>query len=314
MASKDDGFTEFEPLLQEADCGRTPWGDTRYVPDIDLLRRLLTLPIRDRSAQTTGRTAKALDAWIAHELRRAGFSPNAVWPRSRKPRVLPEGLDVLEECLGDLGKQLDIFEKGQGGRLKPPELRNAIKRAVGALPGSANAFILGDFYAKQVDVGLSSWDRGPDILISTKTMLSAYGKNLKTRHEEAVGEVASLRRRHPRAAMGFAFLVRHDIDQFVGALALVESILTRLRRPGEMFDATMLLVGHWDDNQKPVELVEISEPLADLNAGNFFATMISTVLERTPIGEHREARLRRDGPPRGGLPGKEDTDVESDPE
>ena len=73
------------------------------------------------------------------------------------------------------------------------------------------SYILGDFYAKQIDVGMSSWQRGPDLLISTKTMFLSYGKNLKNRHEEAVGEVSSLRRRHPMATMGYAYLVRRNI-------------------------------------------------------------------------------------------------------
>lgn len=108
---------------------------------------------------------------------------------------------------------------------------------------------------------MSSWRRGPDLLISTKTMFSAYRKNLKNRHEEAVGEVSSLRRRHPMAAMGYAYLVRKNIFNEDGAYPILQDILTRLRRPGETFDATLLLVADWPEGIYPAAVEHIDQPL-----------------------------------------------------
>jgi len=313
MSKGEDAFAQFDPLLESAGHEISPWLNGDYVPDLDLLRRLLTIPIGQGQKQESGRSAKALDAWIAHELRRAGFAPQAVWPRTRRPRVLPEGLHELEAKLEKLADELKAAEAVHGP-LRPPALRRAIREMGGALPGTHEAYILGDFYAKQIDVGLSSWRRGPELLISTKTMFSAYRKNLKNRHEEAVGEVSSLRRRHPMAAMGYAYLVRTNIFAEDGAYAIVNDILERLRRPGEAFDATNLATANWDDGGTPPVVTGIDQPADDLNAARFFTDLLAAVLTRTPISEHPEARVRRSGPPTGGVPDEDDLDVESDPD
>jgi hypothetical protein len=301
-SNREDSFAAFDELLTERlSHGASPWTASGFVPDLDLFRELLTIPIAQGDSQESGRPAKALDAWIAHELRRAGFPADAVWPRMRRPRVLAEGLDRLETSVEQLGQQLAAAEAGQP-RLRPPALRRAIRDVAAAMPGTHEAYILGDFYAKQIDVGMSSWQRGPDLLISTKTMFSAYRKNLKNRHEEAVGEVSSLRRRHPMAAMGYAYLVRQNIFSEEGAYAILHDILTRLRRPGEAFDATMLLVADWAETAQPPSVTSIDEPAHDLTASTFFTDLIDAVTARSPISEHQAVRLRRHGEPVGGLP------------
>ena len=198
-SSREDSFAQFDGLLRERQAQDvSPWSSSGFLPDLDLFRELLTIPIGQGDSQESGRPAKALDAWIANELRRTGFPPDSVWPRLRRPRVLAEGLDRLEASVERLGQQLAAAEADKS-QLRPPELRRAIRDVEAAVPGIHEAYILGDFYAKKIDVGMSSWQRGPDLLISTKTMFSGYRKNLKNRHEEAVGEVSSLRRRHPMA-------------------------------------------------------------------------------------------------------------------
>jgi hypothetical protein len=215
--------------------------------------------------------------------------------------VLAEGLDQLEQSVGRLEHQLAAHEK-EHGRLPHRDLRRAIRDVAEAVPGTHEAYILGDFYAKQIDVGMSSWQRGPDLLISTKTMFSAYRKNLKNRHEEAVGEVSSLRRRHPMAAMGYAYLVRKNIFDEDGAYAILYDILTRLRRPSETFDVTMLLVADWDETSDSPTVTSINEPAPDLTASIFFTGLVDAVTSRSPISEHQGVRLRRHGEPPGGRP------------
>lgn len=306
----EDSFAPFDIRLRQAANAETPWHAGRYVPDLDLLRTLLTVPISQGDKQESGRTAKALDAWIAQELRRAGFPADAVWPRPRRPRVLGADLSALEARLDDVESLLWLHEQKTGQRLKPVELRRAIKALAMVRPGSHEAYILGDFYSKQVDVGMSSWRRGPDILISTKTMFSSHRNNLRNRHEEAVGEISSLRRRHPMAAMGFAFLVRSDIYEDEGSYAILNDILSRLRRAEVTFDATLLLVVEWKDDT-PDQLA-LDEPDLNLAAGRFFSDIINSVTTRSPIQEHQEVRKRRDGEPIGGAPDPEYDDIVPD--
>lgn len=307
-AQTDDGFSQFDELLKQRDTSSSPWAGSSYLPDLDLLSSMLSIPIAQGDKQESGRPAKAFDAWVAHELRRAGFPSESVWPRTSRPRVLADGLGTMEGKIEELARQLDEAER-DGGRLKPAGLRRAIRGVTQQPLGSASAYVLGDFYSKQVDVGLSSWQRGPDILISTKTMFSAYGKNLKNRHEEAVGEVASLRRRHPMAAMGYAYLVRDDILEQPSAYATLYDILSRLRRNRETFDATLLLMVKWDDAD-PAAGVQFDQPAPDLNVARFFEDLVEATLDRSPSREHQEVRRRRGGMPIGGLAPEEEEELE----
>jgi hypothetical protein len=298
MTGDSDVFSDYDALLHAADLSRSPWETGAYIAELDLLRDLLRLTLGTK--QQSGRMAKAVDAWIAHELRRAGFATDAVWPRTRQPRIMPAELAELEQAIDEVIAALR--EDTDGKKLTPARVRRAIRNLGHQRLGTNNAYILGDFYAKQVDVVISSWRRGPELLVSTKTMLSSYRNNLKNRHEEAVGEVDTLRRRHPMAAMGFAFLVRSNIYEGEGDYALLQNILTRLKRPGETFDATMLLVAQWDDSDPAGSLRPIDEPDPNLSAGMFFADLIRATTERTPVAEHGEVRRRREGEPKGGLP------------
>lgn len=295
-APTEDGFAQFDGLLSTADVSQSPWTDSTYIPNLDLLQRMLSLPISQGDKQESGRPAKAFDAWVAHELRRAGFPADGVFPRLRRPRVLSEGTGSLETKIEDLAAALEFAERANE-RVKPTHLRRAIRAVTNHNLGQSTAYILGDFYAKQIDVGLSSWERGPDILISTKTMFSAFGKNLKNRHEEAVGEVSSLRRRHPMAAMGYCYLVREDIVRQPNAYATLYDILHRLRRPGEAFDATLLLAANWDDNNPAAGVQLLDEPAAELSASRFFKDIVEAVIDRSPNKVHQEVRHRRGGTP-----------------
>lgn len=304
----EDVFSQLDPLLWASDIDNSPWKNGDYIPDLDLLRELLSVPISTGQKQTTGRVAKALDAWIAHELRRAGFPKDSVWPRAQRPRVLPDELASLEFELQALAAAFAEAEMKE--RVQPPVLRKAIRALENKLPGAAEAYILGDFYSKQIDVAISSWRHGPDVLISTKTMFSSYRKNLKTRHEEAVGEVKSLRARHPMAAMGYAYLVRRNVFEEDGAYAILYDILERLRRPGEAFDATMLLVADWDSAGESPQVKDVDQPADELGASRFFSDMINTVCERSPIKEHIEVRRRFAPEPAGGLPLGDDDELD----
>lgn len=60
--------------------------------------------------------------------------------------------------------------------LRPVGFRHAVAKLRRLLPGGSDSNILGRFYVKEVDVVVSDWRRGPDVLISTKTQFSSYLK------------------------------------------------------------------------------------------------------------------------------------------
>lgn len=280
--------------------------EREYVPDYQVLHDLLAVPIAQgyAQAQQSGRVAKSLDAYIAHELRRAGFPASAVFPRPFQPRVLAPEFREIELNVQAILKDLADFEANGGGRLKPASLRAAIARLAKSMPGSSDANILGRFYVKQVDVVVSDWRRGPDVLVSGKSQFSSYLNNKNNRYEEAIGEATNLRDRYPMAAMGYAYIVRDNVFDG-GAFELLRDLLVRLRKPDGPFDATALLVAEWDDST--LALVRVEDPAASLALPRFFEDLLNAVMSYTPVGIHADVRARKRGePPPGGFPPEED--------
>jgi hypothetical protein len=279
------------------------------VPDRAVLQALLAVPIEGGHAkkQQSGRVAKSLDAYIAHELRRAGFDPSTVFPRSRQPRVLSPELAGAEVAIEALLARLDLHE-AEFGRLKPPQLRKAIMQVARATSGGSQANVLGRFYKKQVDaMVLADWLRGPDVLVSGKTQFSSYLNNKNNRYEEAIGEAHNLRERYPLAAMGFAYLVRSNVYEG-GAFELLRDLLVRLRRPDGPFDATTLLVADWDDDRTR-KLVAVSDPTPALTLPRFFEDLLDALMANTPVDVYLEVRARKLGEPEGGFPPSEDPEI-----
>ena len=216
-----------------------PWyidsdGGTRYGPDYETLVRLLGVPLHLGAASRTGVPALALDVWLSYELRRAGFDQDATWPRPVHPRILPGPIARLLAALPAKER------KALGDRLT--------KSA--AIPGvtSSSASILGKNYLKQVDVIMTDWMTGPELLISTKRMDSSYGKNAANRVEESYGDAKNLRLRHPLAALGFVFGLRSDILQKEPDTAewLID-LLEKLGREDDAYHATCLVMIEYDD-------------------------------------------------------------------
>ncbi|WP_131787869.1 hypothetical protein [Protofrankia symbiont of Coriaria ruscifolia] len=170
MSRRPDKLVAYEPVLARHPT-TDPWRHTAgaepsYEPGYDLLGELLTQPVRCGEASESGAFAKGIDAWIAHELRRAGFGADEVWPRANQARVLPRDVAVLLDKL-------------------PKSLADEVRARVSAMPAvtPADAVILGRAYDKQVDVVISRWERGPELLVSTKAQVSSFGKNLPNRFE-----------------------------------------------------------------------------------------------------------------------------------
>lgn len=334
-STKAKAWAIFDRIVADAAPGgvhTNPWvndsGTLIYRPDFDTLTRLLGVPLFLKAKTTTGVPALALDVWLSHEFRRAGFDPDAVWPRPTAPRILPAPIVSL------LNKVPAREREGLWRRLRaktPP---------AGAAASSAS--ILGKNYLKQVDVVMSNWIAGPELLISTKRMDSSFGKNAANRVEESYGDAKNLRLRHPLAALGFVYGLRSTIfDESPDKAEWLIDLLQKLGREDDAYHAVALIIVEYGahlavddgeddpgDGEDPlaeagisgaedemedaeaenVELDQVEEALANLpqvalrhemvpaevQAGRFIAEMASRVIDATPVNLHAEARrLRR---------------------
>ncbi|MDV3129255.1 hypothetical protein M1247_30425 [Mycobacterium sp. 21AC1] len=298
-----------------------PWvranGELTYVPDFRVLRRLLGVPLHLDAPSTTGVPALALDVWLSYELRRAGLDPDAVWPRPTDPRIMPSAISNLLDGLPQKERQL---------------IEHRLRRSMKGVAGSS-ASVLGKHYMKQVDVVMSDWDTGPELLISTKRMDSSFGKNAANRVEESYGDAKNLRLRHPLAALGFVYGLRSTIltSEPDKAEWLID-LLGKLGTEDDAYHAVALIMIDYDvevsTEENEVDSIEKAEPdtlfeivdvataavdealatLPDiairhdtvppgLQPSKFLATMVSRVIDTAPVTRHREARRRRNAAP-----------------
>lgn len=294
-----------------------PWQpDASFAPDYDTLRKLLAVPILLGAESRSGVPALAVDVWVAYELRRAGLEPDAVWPRAEPPRVIDR--DVL------------AFVRSIPKSVGRDELLSRLTKGTGGV-GAASANIAGKNYFKQVDVIMSSWQTGPELLISTKRMDSSFGKNAANRVEESYGDAKNLALRHPLAALGFMYSLRstaytEERRQF----DWIVDLLIKLGREDDAYDACALIVPEWDGAAPPdpvhepddaildlfdVDIEDVDEePTTDVSAqlaalptvtlrsdlvpdelspARFFAVMLTIMFDNSNITQHEEARLRR---------------------
>lgn len=285
--ARADAFSAYDAELATASTG-SPWTrllrrEPRFEPDYGLLTRLLSKPVAAGEVTESGRFARGIDAWLASELRRAGFGVDEVWPRATRPRVLPR----------DVGTLLDKL---------PLALAAEVRHRLENMPavGPADARILGRAYDKQVDVCIARWDRGPELMISTKAQVSSFGKNLPNRFEEAYGDAANLRSRYPLAAVGFFFVQRSTVlDREPDAFERAVDMMRKLRDTGGSggYTATGFALVEWDEPAGPTTAVRLRgrEVPEDIAAPQFFRALISHVLEVTPVVHHVEVRRRFEG-------------------
>lgn len=261
----------------------SPWatnsaGLMEYIPDFAHLIANLDGPLRASKVFSSGNWAVALDDWISYELRRSGFPPNEVWPRPESPRVLPREVALL-------------LEKAS------PSMRVDLEKLIAKTPGvaSADARVLGRAYVKQVDVVMAQWSRGPELMVSTKTMMSSFRKNLPNRFEEAYGDAANLRGRYPLASIGFVFAMRASVLKEPGALQKAMDMLRKLKG-ADTYDATGLLLLDYSDDPEDLDEVAVLEDEVppSLRAGRFFDDLVARVLEVAPVEMHVRVRENRE--------------------
>lgn len=242
-SAKGEAWVLFDHIVAAAAPGgehSNPWvvGSDRqlsFEPDYQTLERLLGVPLHLRAGTQSGVPALALDVWLSYELRRAGFATDQVWPRPTNPRILPAAVSSLIKSLpSNLRAQLSD--------------RLAKKSSIPDVT-SSSAAILGKNYLKQVDVIITDWATGPELLVSTKRMDSSYGKNAPNRVEESYGDAKNLRLRHPLAALGFVFGLRSDILQKEPKTAeWLFDLLFKLGQEDDAYHSTCLVLMEYGDD------------------------------------------------------------------
>ncbi|WIM71581.1 hypothetical protein [Corynebacterium suedekumii] len=274
-SAKDKAWILFDEIVKQAAPGGEhshPWatnddGSLRYEPDFDTLTHLLGVPLQLKATSQSGVPALALDVWLSYELRRAGFHSDHTWPRAEHPRILPMSISHL----------LAALPRAERASLQE---RLASKSSIrGVTAASAN--ILGKNYLKQVDVIMTDWATGPELLISTKRMDSSYGKNAANRIEESYGDVKNLRMRHPQAALGFVYGLRSDIlTKEPDTAEWLIDLLGKLGNEEDAYHATCLIMFDYDDliqdsDEEESEISTLAEPGVD-GAENNSDTPVST--------------------------------------
>ena len=261
-STKSEAWVLFDHIIAAAapdGIHTNPWlkdcdGELTFEPDYATLERLLGVPLHLNASTQSGVPALALDVWLSYELRRAGFDPDQVWPRPTNPRILPAPVVSLIRSL-------------------PLKLREQVAERVNSKSSisgvtSSSAAILGKNYLKQVDVIMTDWATGPEILISTKRMDSSYGKNAPNRIEESYGDAKNLRLRHPLAALGFMFGLRADILQKEPKTAAwLFDLLAKLGEEDDAYHATCLVLMEYADGETLVADDADLEPKGILEPG-----------------------------------------------
>lgn len=283
---KPTGIAKFDEILSNTPL-TSPWSgqseNLTYEPDFNLLRSMLHIPVAEKAKSQSGLFGKCLDAWLANEYRRAGFDPDAIWPRAYEPRVLSADIASLLEKL-------------------PQPQRTDLEKRIESMPSVApkDANIHGRAYTKQVDVSLSSWQLGPELLVSTKAQNSSFGNNLANRFEEAYGDAGNLRARYPLAAVGFAFFMRSTILSSPQLFARAIDMMRKLRDRGDGngYTATCLVITDWSDeavDRGEDNVVSLRPDVVppDLHVGQFMQSTIDTILAASPINHHSYARALR---------------------
>jgi len=277
--------------------GRDEHGQLHFEPDYETLQRLLGVPLYLKAGTQSGVPALALDVWLSYEFRRAGFDHDHVWPRPIHPRILPVSIAALTKALPS-NLRVQVSER----IAKTASIR-------GVTSSSAN--ILGKNYLKQVDVIMTDWTTGPELLVSTKRMDSSYGKNAPNRVEESYGDAKNLRLRHPLAALGFVFGLRSDILRKEPATAeWLFDLLIKLGREDDAYHATCLILMDYADGvalpeaqDEPTEM-GILEPGPDAEDEEDLPAQIPELTAAEVIGRLPKVTILKDRIPEELAPGR----------
>jgi hypothetical protein len=177
------------------------------------------------------------------------------------------------------------------GRLSQADQQSPIIERIVRYAGSAGPAVFGEFFAKNVDVLVADWDRGVELMVSTKGMTSSFGKNMTNRWEEFTGDLRNLRGRFPLAVLGVVFMADADIvDGEPNAFHRLTDMLRKLRMeaaPSRAYDATTLILASPMSDGAALVMSAVPE---DLHPNQFFDAVLTRAFERLPVSERDGAR------------------------
>jgi hypothetical protein len=248
-----------------------------------------------------------------------------VWPLATTPRVVP--WDVSEAVARlKAGTATPALPKWSQPHLLPGRSRIAaadvrtiqedvldrLVTVVGKAPSVARDAdtLLGALFPKEIDVVMARYDRGLELGVSTKTMLSSFDKNLANRREEASGDLLNIRRRFPFAVFGYLFLVDRDLV-LTGSrqLRAVIDMCWKLSDPApgyeeQTYDAACVLPvqfkraprrsAHGRLDERDLRLLP-----AELRPPHFFECLLDRLLTRAQPDDHAVARAKWQAAGRG---------------
>lgn len=293
---KDLAWPLFDAIVDRAGAKDVnPWTAGTFRPDYDTLCQLLAVPLHLQATVRSGVPALALDVWTAYELRRAGLERDWVWPRAEHPRVVSRDLLRFLESLPQRDR---------------PALLARLRKGSNKQTTGASANLLGKNYVKQVDVVVSAWETGPEVLISTKRMDSSFGNNAFNRIEESYGDAKNLRLRYPQAACGFLYGLRSTAwdkkarnASEVGIAYRIVDLLAKMGQEPDAYHASALVVPEYagrapkekDPNEPDEDEIEEVEPGAvDDDDDEEVAVEVDV---DSQLSELPEVRLRHDRVP-----------------
>lgn len=157
--------------------------------------------------------------------------------------------------------------------------------------------MLGRAYNRQVDVVISQWARGPELLVSSKRLHSSLSNNGFNRIEESYGDAHDLRGRLPLAAIGYVLLSRGKaLRESPSSAERLIDLVEELGQDAAGYDATSVVVVDWEEaSMQPLAGVRLAEGLvpAEPQIDRFLRVMVGAVLEGTPIAAHVRVRELR---------------------
>jgi hypothetical protein len=292
------------------------WTTVGFQPDLDLLSRVLALT--DPKDTLSGSVATGVDMWAAATLRQAGLE--GVRPQASEPYYASQlaaelapffaAIEAELTRMEDMSERLrvsgakDLAASANGMRRR---FRTQVRRIQEAVNRGGDV-ILGEGRKKRVDVFSAHWDRGLELLISTKTIAltakDATGvlKNLPNRWEEFDGDLKNLRGRFPLAVIG-VLLVMPSI-KFEDTLPSVIDMMAKLTAEGRPWTnaydhAAIVIVDSWAIESTDRVGIRNDDPAIssrlphELQPSSFFNAMIERLFLRAPIVEHLEARAAK---------------------